>query len=256
VTGLALLLLRVPALRRPGPTRFPRALPAVLAAGLAIGLYFWQIPITRDLRMHVNVRAAGYLNGHLALAEHIAGHASTGDMIALMDIGIVGYHCINQHVLDVTGLTDRLIAKSPGPFLDKQFDLAYVFERRPRYIVIVLSAAAPLDQIESFEQFSCWTGIEGKLIDHPLFTERYVNLRPDDPALPPFDRLAAALGAEKVFQHDYPAREPYLLVLYHARETQAMTDDELFRAIRLGQMGFCPVCRDTHDASIRHAPSP
>ncbi len=36
-----------------------------------------------------------------------------------MDIGIIGYECIDQRILDITGLTDRYIAQSPGEFLDK-----------------------------------------------------------------------------------------------------------------------------------------
>jgi len=230
--------------------------PLLATTALTLGLTIWQVPTTRAHQLHSDIRAAGYLNGHVALADYLNQHARPGETVALMDIGLVGYHCIQLNVLDITGLTDRFIAKSPGGFLDKQFDLAYLFDRRPEYLVIVLTASVPLEQLADFSQLACWTAIEGRLIDHPAFAAQYVRFRPDDATAAPLDRLAGALGAEKVFQHDYPGAMPYLLVLYHVRRDAAELRDplEVFRAIRAGQLQYCLVCRTRHAASGRHAP--
>ncbi|HMQ16642.1 MAG TPA: hypothetical protein PKC49_11775, partial [Phycisphaerae bacterium] len=168
-----------------------------------------------------------------------------------------GYHCHDLHVLDITGLTDRFIAKSPGGFLDKQFEPSYVLDRRPEYVVIVFTAPFRLDQLDDVTRLVRWTDIEDRILNDPLFIERYVRVRPDDPSRPPLERLARMLGAEMAFEHLHPGDRLYLLVLYRSEDAVAVRDiNQVFRALRFGVPGVCPVCQETHDAGSRHPAAP
>jgi hypothetical protein len=70
--------------------------------------------------------------------------------VGLVDIGRVGYFT-SLEIVDIVGLTDRRIGRSPGGHLNKQFDHDYIFEeRRPDFLVIrvrrppqVVEGAAP-----------------------------------------------------------------------------------------------------------------
>jgi hypothetical protein len=120
---------------------------------------------------------AGARTGHGALAAWLRSQAAPGDAIVLMDIGEVGYRCIEQRIVDVTGLTDRTIGRSPGTFMDKRFDLAYVWAQKPRFIVLTYfggnEATAPLYPSSPMEE---------RLAADPTFQRDY--LRPRDPPEP------------------------------------------------------------------------
>ncbi|MCZ2399456.1 MAG: hypothetical protein LC135_06235 [Phycisphaerae bacterium] len=237
---------------------WPASIAAMVACSALIAfLAFWQATTTREYYVHVLTRAHGYLNGHLALAQYLHERSSPGQTVALMDIGIVGYHCHDLHVLDITGLTDRFIAKSPGGFLNKQFEPSYVLDQRPEYVVIVFTAPLRLDQLDDVTRLVRWTDIEDRILNDPLFIERYVRVRPDDPSRPPLERLARMLGAEMAFEHLHPGDRLYLLVLYRSEDAVAVRDiNQVFRALRFGLPGVCPVCQETHDAALRHPAAP
>ena len=56
--------------------------------------------------------------------------------IAMIDIGAIGFHS-DLEIVDVVGLTDPVVSRSPGGHMTKEFDLSYLFEtRRPDAIVI------------------------------------------------------------------------------------------------------------------------
>lgn len=183
-----------------------------LLAGLLLlaQLWFWEAPIREHYLRYVTMRADGYLRGHAALAGWLQEVSRPGQTVALMDIGLIGYLCIDLHVLDITGLTDRRIAKSPGSFLDKRYDPAYVLARRPEYIVIVLTGPPDL---KDPSELHAWTGIEDRLVATPEFREHYFRPRPADSSTPRLEQLAAVLGAERVFEHSHPGLL-YLLVVY------------------------------------------
>ncbi len=179
----------------------------MLLAGL---LWVWEAPAREHYLRYVTIRADGYLRGHAALAGWLLEISRPGQTVALMDIGLIGYHCIDLNVLDITGLTDRRIAKSPGSFLDKRFDTAYVFSRRPEYIVIVLTGPP---EFKDPNELRAWTEIENRLVAAPDFRERYYRPRPADKNTSRLEQLAAVLGAERVFEHSHPGLL-YLLVVY------------------------------------------
>lgn len=189
---------------------------ATLLVAMVAGLFAWQHPARVDYRQSVVTRARGYREGHFALAAWLQDHAQAGETAALMDIGIVGFRDIDLHVLDLTGLTDRAIAHSPGGFLKKLFPLSYVLDRRPEFVVVVYTGP---EDVEPNRPVSLvpWTEIERRLVTDPTFNSMYVRPRPVDPSAGLLDQLAARYGAARVFRHAYPRRS-YFLFAYSLRE--------------------------------------
>ena len=186
---------------------------ALGCAVLALLIIYLQADTRSDYHHHIRQRAQGYQDGHAALANWLNEHAELGQTVALMDIGIIGYSCPDLRVLDISGLTDRYIAKSPGTFLRKRYDPAYVMDQRPDYIVIVRTqrnmGGAPNDPAN----FPGWTAAERQLVQSDLFRRHYIQPRRQRSEDGEYARAAAILGAERVFQHRHPLAT-YLLFLY------------------------------------------
>jgi hypothetical protein len=200
-----------------GRSGIGRTASAAAACGaVLVTLLVWQGPVRDKYHQDCLQRSRGYAEGHEALAQWLQGRTKPGETVALMDIGIVGFRCIDLRVLDLTGLTDRHIARSPGSFLDKRFDPAYLFDRRPEYLVIVLTG-----RLESGSNdpaaLSPWSPIERRVVAAPEFRRIYFRPRGAPEGAPPLDALAARVGAERVFRHEYPGRT-YFLCVYVRRD--------------------------------------
>lgn len=194
-----------------------------VAAALVVGALWVQTTAKRmELRQHVLVHAEGYRAGHRALADWICGERSRpGDTIALMDIGIVGYRCVDRRVLDISGLTDRLIAKSPGPFLRKQYDVAYVLDQKPRFVVLTVTKEGDPTRPPPGFRFQPWTPVEGAIYRHPEFRRSYVRTPSSIGDTGNWlARAADAAGAVRAFQHLHPGRY-YVLMVFERREVPA-----------------------------------
>jgi len=162
-------------------------------------------------------RTEGYIAGHAALADWLNEQAEPGATVALMDIGIVGFKCIDLRILDITGLTDRYIAKSPGGLHTKEFDPAYVFDQKPEFFVLAFRGPPrPIENLD-VQQLQPWTAVEARLRDTDAFRSQYFEPRAVGPDAPPLERIAALLGAERAFEHRYPG-EKYLLLAYTHHE--------------------------------------
>jgi arabinofuranosyltransferase len=182
-------------------------------------LWITQAPARATFFNDSSVRARGYEAGHTALANWLrSGVARPGDTIALMDTGIIGYVCIDQQILDITGLTNRFIAKSPGDFLDKQYDVSDVLAQKPRFVVLVLKQPGDFNEPPTGAGFSTWTFTEEKILHHPDFKRWYrkapVMGAADEPWL---ERVAKGLGAERMFLHAHPFVY-YLLTVFERQE--------------------------------------
>jgi hypothetical protein len=203
---------------------------------LVVGLLFLTIPYSwykhnsmRSLFIdEVVTRHAGYRTGHRALAKWLCEsgkQARSNDAIVVMDIGIIGYYCINQTIIDITGLTDRVIAKSPGTFLRKVIDPMYILKRKPRYVALVLTAkGASYSAPPPGTTFRPWTRMEKALFEHPLFQKLYirnnwrVSTRRRLTSFYPRDekwlfRFSRQLGSIRIFEHAHLGRH-YLLALF------------------------------------------
>ena len=191
---------------------------AVLAVGLT-ALWFMHDENRKGYHAVVTIRASGYHTGHTAMANWIETEAKKGDAVALMDIGIVGYLCFDQFILDLTGLTDRFIAKSSGGFLYKSYDPKYILDREPEFIVLTLTAPGRSYQVPPPDtSFGFWTPMERKLAQAPEFQRQYVRKRSElTPASNWLDSLAGSIGAEAIFEHAYPGRY-YLLAVFRRNE--------------------------------------
>lgn len=211
VCGLVMLLARL---------RVPRAGVTVGAAALVLLLAVWQAPTRVGYHEHVVTRAQGYRTGHRALARWLNRNASPGQTVALMDIGIVGYECIDLRILDITGLTDRCIARSPGEFLHKDFDPAYVLGQRPEFLVLVFTGPIEPGQID-IRNLQPWTPIEERIFESPDFARHYFRQRPVPRRAGMLKRLAAMIGAEAVFSHAHPGNIHYLLAVYRRADAAA-----------------------------------
>jgi hypothetical protein len=202
--------------------RLPRAwIPIGLVFALACVPASWalQHPTRQAFRYNVELRARGYETGHAALADWLRNHAaSDGDAAALMDIGIVGYRCIDQRIIDVTGLTDRFIARSPGPFLDKEYDPGYILDQHPRFIVLTLTAPGrAYERPEPDVRFSFWIPAERRLYEDARFQRSYARQRrPKSDSDDWLEALAARLGAERIFEHAHPGKH-YLLAVFERK---------------------------------------
>ncbi len=198
------------------PVSRRRARAGVLVAVVVVGgSAVWHHAERRELRQLIELRAGGYATGHAALASWVRdGALAPGETVALMDIGIVGYYCPRQRILDITGLTDRHIAKSPGPLLYKEYDPAYVLDRRPELIVLVISTHGDPDRLPPVDaEYGTWIPIERLLYHHPEFEQHYRAVREAPPGATWDQRLAARLGAERIFPHAFPGQY-YLLAVF------------------------------------------
>jgi arabinofuranosyltransferase len=212
--------------------------PAVVLAAVPT-LWLAQSSHRRALFEESSLRARGYRDGHAALAEWLcSGVARQGDSIALMDIGIIGYRCIDQTIVDITGLTDRVIAKSPGRFLDKQYDPGYIFERKPRFIVMVIKQPGDPAGLPTNAGFATWTNIERGLLRHPEFNRWYRTrergMGSGERGMGSGERgtgsgegsgswqagLARNFGAVRLFQHAHPGMF-YLLTVFERQDQPA-----------------------------------
>jgi hypothetical protein len=190
---------------------------AVLVGALVLG--WTQLPLQEKMQKVITLRARGYETGHRALAEWLRDEAAEpGDRVALMDIGIVGYLCIDQPILDLSGLTDRFIAKSGGSLLRKRYDPKYILAKKPRFVVLTLTADGWYYQPPPpGTKFQFWTRVERRLYRDEEFRARYLHR----PAAPPDDgadwrdALARRFGAIRVFEHAHPGAY-YLLAVFDA----------------------------------------
>jgi hypothetical protein len=192
--------------------------------GAAATLLLAMLPVSgwsqraerRELLDSAGVVARGSQTG---LAEWLHGDARAGDAVVLMDIGRIAYRLREQRIIDVTGLTDRHIATSPGTFMAKRFDLGYIFAQRPRYVVLsFLASGEPFAPLRPEQPLYPFSEMETRLAEHPEFARHYLESTApggrtgEDP-----DELAAQLRAQRVFRSAAPGHH-YLLAVYRRHD--------------------------------------
>jgi arabinofuranosyltransferase len=110
----------------------------------------------RDGGRGLAVNAEGYRRAHLEIAAWLREHARPGDTVALMDVGMIGYANLDLRLVDISGLTDREVARAPGEFLMKRYPPEAMLARAPRFFVLV--PGYPIDTA---------------IARHPEFARRY-----------------------------------------------------------------------------------
>ena len=189
---------------------------AIAALLLTLPAAWWsQRTERREVTSAALLTAMGTRTGHGELATWLAGEARPGEAVVLMDIGLIGFRLREQRIVDVTGLTDRTIARSPGEFMAKRFDLDYIFGQRPRWIVLsFLASGEPYAPIAPAQAIHPFSGMEERLAAHADFARHYV----EPPRAPgantdELENLATRLRARRVFRAAAPGRH-YLLAVY------------------------------------------
>ena len=102
----------------------------------------------------------------------VAGGARS---IAMIDIGAIGFRS-DLEIVDVVGLTDPIVSRSPGGHMTKSFDLSYVFEtRRPDAIVIRVTRPPVRRQDLPPRVYpqSAHSGIERRILRDPRLASDY-----------------------------------------------------------------------------------
>jgi hypothetical protein len=156
VPALAPLFLLMAALLRDCVTALPRLRFAAAGVIVLLALSF----VTAGVRQRngpngLKVNAAGYRHAHHEVADFLRLRSRPGDMVAVMDIGIIGYES-GLKVLDISGLTEPEIAKAPGGFLDKRYPVEWLLSKSPRFFVLV----------DGFR-------IDEAIMKHPVFLQEY-----------------------------------------------------------------------------------
>jgi hypothetical protein len=85
----------------------------------------------------LRVQGEGYRHAHREIAAYLAEHGARGEAVALMDVGMIGWYAPQLVVIDITGLTDREVARAPGGFLNKRYPVERLLAREPRFFVLV-----------------------------------------------------------------------------------------------------------------------
>ncbi len=157
VPGLPAIVLLLVATGRALAGGMPKLRPYVAALGtVLVASFLWAGVIERGGPSGLAVNAAGYRFAHHAVADYLNTRARPGDTLALMDIGLIGYET-GLRIIDISGLTDKAIARAPGGFLHKTYPVETLLMRSPRFFVLV--NGFPID--------------EG-IMRHPDFARRYV----------------------------------------------------------------------------------
>ncbi len=188
---------------------------ALLAAVLYTPLLWKRQTHNRNKFYTTSVaRVQGYATGHGALADWVlAGGVPAGGTIAVMDIGMIAYRCVDHRILDISGLTDRFIAMSPGGFLKKKYDPAYVFDKKPEVVVIVFSTpGVSYTPLDADTEFRFWTPTEEWLYASDAFQKDYIQHN-DSREPGPLTAFADRIGAERIFEHGFPGSR-YLLAVF------------------------------------------
>jgi hypothetical protein len=106
--------------------------------------------------------------------------------LALVDIGLIGYRS-RKEVIDLGGLTDKVIARAPGTHLLKEYDPDYVIGRAPELVVFRTLGAGTRRTAQGIELApDAISGVDRRLYEHPAFLRQYSYL------------CSAALGVEPV----------------------------------------------------------
>lgn len=190
-----------------------------LAAACPALFWFLQAGSSKQIHDLIELRARGYRSGHMALAEWLHnGAAKPGETVALMDIGIVGFRCPELRILDITGLTDRYIAKSEGGFLAKQYSPRYILDQAPSAVILTLTAPGqPYTEPSPRQSFKLWSEMERRLYFDPRFRQSYFETTAPEDSRDWHRRVAGKVGADLVLEHAYPGH--YYLLTAFTRHT-------------------------------------
>jgi hypothetical protein len=184
-------------------------------AAILVALWLYPDQLRWTNAEYVALRSRGFETGHRAAAFFIRDHTEPGDTIALMDIGIVGFENPDRRILDISGLTDRKIAKSKGGFFNKTYDPDYVFDQQPAFLVFLASKDGGRFPPKSVEGFSPFNSTEAMIVNSPRMRD-YLRPPPETPPTDWADAFARHYGAVAAFQNGDAT--PFFMLLVFQRQ--------------------------------------
>jgi hypothetical protein len=134
---------------------------AVWLISVAFSLFYPSIEVIQESF----VRPRLYEDSQVALGKWLKQETEPADRVALSDIGQIGYYS-DRNVIDLAGLTDPVIGRSPGGLHKKEYNPLYVLRQKPEYIVLVAQKVGPTFTIRGFET-------EKRIYNHPRFEREY-----------------------------------------------------------------------------------
>ncbi len=152
----------------PAAQRWRWALPTLL---LALGL-------AGSLVTRLTTNTPSINNASPAASRWLRQEARPGDVVATTNIGAVGYYNMDLVILDMIGLTDAHIARTPARFPGGllargngfgHWDTDYVLARRPRFVEM---AGVTREQAEQWAGRPAWVGA-AELYQRPEFRRQY-----------------------------------------------------------------------------------
>ena len=154
----------------------------LIVAGFACAKW---IDHSRDrVRPFEELRRRVIADSSQALGEWLGAHLPPSALVVTLDIGELGYRS-GLPVLDMSGLTDPVLARRPGNLLDRVLDLDYVFGRDPGAIVLISRRPGP--NKGPGPAFAYWPiGASRALLADPRMRDRYGFVA----RWPDYDRLA------------------------------------------------------------------
>jgi hypothetical protein len=141
---------------------------AVVMASLGL-LLFDVANQSYYLHMGTDLWAKGYRHAHHFVAGWLRENTPPDATVALMDIGIVSYFS-ERRVVDITGLTEPWIARSPGGWLKKEYPVERLLDRAPACVILV--SRGELDS----EGFASSFPIDQRIHDSAVFQRAYEPL--------------------------------------------------------------------------------
>jgi len=155
---------------------------------LLMGVFF-------NLKASLEIQKKAHLShSHSAFLERVLADwvsKSGARSIGSADIGIMGFFP-RIEMVDFAGLTDKVIGRSPGHHLEKQFDLGYIFEKRKPDIILLRVIRQPHIYPNGRIVSQVKSAVENRIMRYPCFREKYrllFAILPSRPTRPYYGKL-------------------------------------------------------------------
>jgi arabinofuranosyltransferase len=155
---------------RKGPSARTLEVGAFVFALLAGAHGYWHS--RTKLQSFEQLRQVVNHDTNTALGKWMAESLPRDAVVVARDIGEIGY-LSGLPLIDMTGLTDRTIARKPGNVLDRAFDIDDIFARHPSVFVFVSKLPGPTVGPRRAIAFATSPSTL-RLLDDPRFAEQFM----------------------------------------------------------------------------------
>lgn len=169
---------------RKGPSARHLEVGAFIVALLASAHGYWYS--RTKLQSFEQLRQTVTRDSNSELGKWLRDSLPKNTVVVARDIGEIGY-LSDLPIVDMTGLTDRTIARKPGNVLDRALDVDDIFARNPGVFVFVSKLPGPTIGLRRTAAFAS-TPSTLTLLDDPRFADQFMFYT----RFPNYERLRAA----------------------------------------------------------------